>query len=264
MPNTGSNFQYYLYDMLSEIRSRMQRTKLLSVYTLETDVVTIDPSSYWEYLEVSGAGRLFYMYHYSKGIIAGYAGNYVSIDDGNFAGGIFWVCLDACNYYGFTSPGTLYNLGSSSVLNNRWDTTNNEYEVINFNLSHEFSNHLVARLYNRDSSNSSSQKTIVSLAVYVASKRIKLWSKKFWSGAVEEIKDMINKKFGGCSAVISDYSIDEDFKLVDKEEMINRLTIFVDNETYKKYKDKIVNYLIKKDVVYDIIERPRPSVKIRQ
>jgi len=264
MPNAGSNFQYYLYDMLSEIRSRMQRTKLFSVYAVETDLTTINPSSEWEYLNASGSGRLCYAVHYSKGIAPEKAGHYANLDDGGWTGGFYWISVDGAQSHGFNSAGTVYNLGQQALLVRIWDTANNEYYVLNFSLWSEFADSFKAKLVNLDDTNSSNQKAITILSMYVASRRIKFHSKRYWGEAVYEIKEMINRRFGLCSAVISDISIDEDFNLVNKREAINRLTIFIDDRTYKKFKDKIINRLIKENLVYDIIERPKSSVKIRR
>jgi len=264
MPNTCNNFQHHLYDLIELLPSRLKKTQFLTCSITETPLYTISAGSESTILSLSASGKLFYVTHYGKGVPCYNMSLQISIDDGPFDGGVYAIGIDASESYQFNSPGTLYILGTSALLTRIWDTSNHEYYVINFNLHHEFSDSITIKLCNYDGANDSQQKTKFVLDIFVSSKRLKFHSKGFLGEAVREIKEMINRKFGRCSAVLADFSIDEDFNLVNKEEGINRLILFIDDEVHKKKKDKIINCLIKENLVHDIIERPRPHVKIRR
>ncbi len=262
MPSVCNNFQHHLYDLIELLPSRLKKTQFLTCNVTETSLETVAANSEKSVVSLAASGKLFYVTHYGKGVPCYNMSLQISIDDGPFDGGVYAIGIDAAESYQFNSAGTLYNLGTSALLSRIWDTTNHEYYVINFNLHHEFSDSITIKLCNYDSANDSQQKTKFILDIFVSSKKLKLHSKGFLGDAVREIKEMINKKFGRCSAVLADLSIDEDFSLVNKEESINRLILFIDDEVYKKKKDKVVNCLINENLVHDIIERPRPHVKI--
>lgn len=262
MSNTSNNFQYHLYSQIDLLPARLKKTQFLTCYMTETPLYTISAEHEQTYLSLSGAGILFYVTHYGKGVPCYNMSHQIKIDDEDFDGGVFAIGIDAAESYQFNSAGTLYCLGTSALLNRIWDTTNHEYYVINFNLSYEFSSSAEFKLCNYDSSNDSDQKARVVLRLYVSSRRLKFHSKRFWGEAVHEIRDMINRKFGSCSAVISDFSIDRDINLKDKEKGIYRLTLYVGDEIYRIKKDEIINALIKENLVYNIIEKPKKDVKV--
>ncbi len=221
--------------------------RLQHFYASAVDV-TVAAGGTYDVLSASGAGCLTGIIHKSVGIPAGNAYFLCKLDNNFF--NIFLAKTDISWTYamGMTSEGR-YQLGSSAIWVRSWDTTNHEYWIHQYCAQIPFANSIYMYLKNTNATTDATMRGQVSYHMYTSSRVISLTAKHAVSKHVEEVKRMIDKDYKKCEAVI--WQIESDFDELEqvKEKNIPKLHIVVDDDAFERLKDKIINRLVKENLI---------------
>ncbi|RLB83717.1 MAG: hypothetical protein DRH24_06475 [Deltaproteobacteria bacterium] len=206
--------------------------------------VTVDPNGAYEFLSVSGAGKIDYFKFESDNIPAADARMSFDFDGLGYEEGTYPWDIASCYNFNLTSVG-FHNLGRITLQIYIWNTSSNIYQMRKYLIDAYFAESLKVRLRNLNSLNSATMYITFRYNLFTSSRSIKVKTHKHILDYVHEIRKMVKKDFGQCDAVV--WQIEAE-KVKGKENVfvnIPYLHIVVNDDVYKLFKDKIINRLIK-------------------
>jgi len=202
----------------------------------------------YTWLSVSGSGLIQAIGHRTDGISPSGARQYLYIDGVNIERDIYVdvFIMNESSLYNSTH-GSMGRCGFRRIT---WDTTNNVYFVHSY-LSETYFTESFSLEFHNSSGSTGTFGAWCTYQVLATTKVLRLISKikEMREKEVNELRKMINKDFGKCYVVIwcmQSKVIDEKRK---KYVNISKLEFLLDDATFEKNKDKIINRLAKEKMI---------------
>ncbi|RLG91223.1 hypothetical protein DRO34_04335 [Candidatus Bathyarchaeota archaeon] len=209
---------------------------------------SLDGNSNYTWLSVSGSGLIQAIWHKAEDITAENAHMFLYIDSTNIGRDIF---VDVF----IMNKSELYNdrfgsVGRCGFRRHEWDTTNNVYFVHSY-LSETYFTESFSLEFRNTSASAGIFSGWCSYQILASTKTLRFASKikEMKEKEVNELREMINKDYGRCHAVV--WCMQS--KVIDKKKKkyvnISTLEFLIDDSVFEKSKDKIINRLIKENLI---------------